>query len=250
MHSDEITILDVAVFLAERWLILVLVPTFAAIGVFLLAPEPPATYVATATMILPSNSTAENADSLPRWSRGFSLALSQAQEDVSTTAMGDRVVLRAERSSEDDAEAAVLSSYSALSEPVIETLSDELARLENLLLAMSAGISLPIEDTDSIATIAAKAQVQSALFPLDEQAWLIRGMIADLQIAPAVTTSRLSVFGSEFYAAVAAICAFFLTLAVALLRTAMKTATSDPDSSEKLARISAAFRLRRHPARR
>lgn len=236
--QDEISLLDILVFFAERWMLFVIVPVVLAVAVFGIASVMPSAYSATSTITLPQSVT------LPAAIRsGFS-----ADPDVTVAFSNTDVTITARASSSADAVARATATRDAVLGALSEGIEEDVARaqavIDRLLPYIDRLDSAQADDPAyAISLLAVQDRVDDAQSELDA-AMLQRDGVA---ITPEVTVRRDGA-NPALLAVLAWLGTGFVLLIATMAITGWRTAASDPENGAKIARIRRAFGGRKHAA--
>lgn len=227
-HADEISLLDIAVFLAENWLALLVIPLFAAFATYMWAVLQEPTYTAAATLSLPAAGLAENGAVLTRIPNEFYRAAYAERDDVDINLRSNEVSIAAASSSPDDAAGLVTRAYNDLSKPLIDAMQAEIERASRVIDQVTPAMDQLRQELESDPdTAIALLNIQAAIEPHQTRVADATSLVEALHAPPAIVTSRVGQRHPAFYAILAGGSAGLTVLAALLalqgFRAAMKT---------------------------
>lgn len=244
-HSDELDLLDIAVFVAQHWVFIFLVPAVLAVAAFFVAGQTQRTYTATTTIALPASSGLEATDPIPMIVSNVGYAANRLSDDrVSVTVQGGNITVS---SSGDDPQVATDRLRNAIHEIAragqveIDEQQIYVSRSQSNLERLDAAIgSADAEDITPAAlatTETMRARVATGVRQIElAQSWLagitsIEAEVRDTSRSPRLTGLLTLVLSGVVTASACAIRAWW------------RRARISPITREKINRIRAAFWL-------
>ena len=268
-QSDEISLLDLAVVIAESWILLVVGPLVVAAGVFAFSVVQPAPLRSEALLAIPPSEASQFSDRQFVSDATDDTVAADIVEGLSITAGGNdtqsRISLTLAES--DNPQARLQSLISAFQEqhytPIIEVEAEqrqeERDRIEARLAAVDASttrINAIIDRIESQSPLdgSAIADLFSTLSQLEEEASLYAenleqinaqasGDEASNTLVVSEPTPNIQVSGRSplLIAVLAGLGAGFVLLVFVFIRNGLRTGNSDPVTRDKLNRIRKAF---------
>lgn len=226
----ELSPLDVLVFLAERWMLLLLGPLAAgAIG-----------YVATAQLPAEYSATLELAAEVPSLSTLYQDDL-PSLESATAARRGSKIVITATGPSQEEAEGNVVAASDELIAPMAEALNEHLGRLLQTRARLSAPLA-PLSVRDDAQAVLATAELLLVLAPIDEEILQIEEALYSLGTTQEVSL-RSEGFPRHFVVVLLAIATFIVLLLASAFQQYAREATMNETTRRKLAQIRRALLL-------
>lgn len=245
-NEDEITLLDLLVFLAEHWIAILLMPLILAVAAYFASGLIERDYTATAVIDMPATDNRESTSPLSVMADHITQRANRSESDerLTAAAQGNEITLSATASTEDGAKAIIRNAITGISEVATQSIEESeqrisrvgeyVERLENVLSSdESEGIT-----TQALAT----AATLRAQHDLDmQEVGIAKDWVASAQAAEI----NVNVNGQHqsFYAALALLAAGFVALSACVLRARWLGAKQNPSTREKINRIRSAFGL-------
>lgn len=240
--QDEISLLDIAVFAAENWLLLIFLPLAVAVGTFAWASNTAPTYTATIELGLPD--PGDDARS-PYVTPAFYEATIAERDGVEIEVTASGAAIATQASSQDAAIERAQSAYADIAAPVIAAAQGERDTAMAVIATASNAIELIQSEVDEDPAAALTLlEMQSALVPFQERLSEATAVIEALQTPPAAEAARAG-RSAVLYAALAALATGLVLLVLLALRQGMRAAAATSEGREKLRRIADALLLRR-----
>ena len=238
--AEEISLLDILVFFAEHWLLLILVPALVAAGAYIWAHTLPPTYRATVSITVPELD-APDAPTID--TRSFYRAVMTSRKGVETEISSTGATITAESG---DAERASDLALAARSDAVdaligefehhVATAQSAIAELDPVLNHIRGNIG------NDPAQALALVQILDALGPFQSRLSQAAQGIEMLQTEPTVEVSRQGP-RPILIGLLAGACAGALLLIFIATKKGLANAAGSEDGREKLQRIRSAFFL-------
>ncbi|WP_196258700.1 hypothetical protein [Pelagibacterium limicola] len=240
--DDEISLLDVAVFLAEHWLLLVIGPVVAALIAYAMAATTEQTYTSSIDIEMPYALAREGqiADPQAIYREAF-----VPRDAVSMTDIKDGVRITATGATAGEVSGRVLEARRQFVAPAIEALSEtrvSAQRAIDILAPLVEPVSSSIDGEPEAALV--YVQLRDALVSARRHLLDVDRAIAALatEQPPSVRREGRT---SALDAALAGIGAFIILLAAVAIRRGIAVAARDERNSERFDRIRAALLFRR-----
>lgn len=239
--ASNVSLLDALVFLAENWIVLLVVPLLVGAGVFWWTMRVPPTFVATTSIYLPAldRESEDWALEIP----GFQQALFHPRPGVSVEIAEDDAIITALGSSMTDATERATEAQASAIGAVVRQYEQRLVPLDAAIARIAPIVARIDETPDDLSTAISRAQLLGALNDAQIRQMEIHETIERLTAQPIVSIARVE--NSPYAKATAAwVTAFFsMLLVLACLSSIRRIAATEPGRS-KIARIRNAFLLR------
>lgn len=238
--TDEISLLDIAVFLAENWLALLILPLIVAGGAYAWASMTPTTYIASATLQIPAGPDGEPLDI--DW-RGLYNLVAEPRAGVESEFADSGISIVARADTAGAAENAAQQAYDEIVAPLVEqtqemTTQDEaiIGRANQLLERTEQGDD-DITAASAIIALEMSGRAQDRL-SIYAQALQTLQQPADIHVSRSGARPALMAVGSW-------VAAGLVLLIILALRNGLRNAAKTVEGREKVQRIRTAFFLYR-----
>lgn len=235
MTQEEISLLDMLVFLAENWLILIFGPLIVGAAVYFATNQSPATYLASLEIELPS--------AQDRARPSLVNEVQSSREGVTASMQDDTVFISVSGATPRQAEAGAIEAYNDIAAVITSALADRLSRLEQTRALLIRPVD-ELSASDDPQAILATADLLVAIAPIDEEIFHIENDMRSLD-SPARVSVRRTGQSPALQAIIAAMGSGLILLILLATRKAMLSATATDEGREKIQRIKRAFFIAR-----
>lgn len=243
----QFSLLDLAVFLAENWIAVFLLPLALAAVTFFAIDQRPRDYQASASILLPSVDNLEpTSPTYAAVSRLIFFAERMDTEELLVTIGRGRLDIEATERSSLQAEASIRGALNRLLDVVDQTLTAHLERIEVIeghLKRLDAALDDPDAIEVSAEALATSSTIRSQIDADTRDLETLQAFAMTLQYAQ-ISSGPLGRSPLE-YAILMLFASSLASLAICSLWAGWSSAKKDPAAREKIARIRNAFLLRK-----
>lgn len=250
-RDDEISVLDMAVFLAEHWIFIFLIPAALAVVAFFLAGQLDRGHTASATINLPGAAVRKEAHVIPTMVAEMIYFAEQVEsEAINVITSPNSITISATAQTSASASAMVRSAIGEISAVATQSIDDHAERVA-AIAAYVERLTDIIERTgngevsaDAVAT-AAELRNQASLDARDIE--IARGVLTKIE----ETSVSQSPAGRSpmFYALLVLLFAGMFATAICSVVAMVRSARNNEGSRAKFDRILAAFGVKPKPSR-
>lgn len=241
--DDVVSLLDIAVFLAENWITLLFGPLLIAVATYLWFSAKPTVYTAAAVVDVATLDLGK--DSAEAYLSSFYRGAAKPRLGVEVRKIGPNAEITATSGSQEDATNLVRKTYAELTAALHEVISQRLDSVNTIIAQIEPlEIVLRSHPDENVASLVALARMQEQMYPYRLEAINLERALNALADGPEIDLSenRRSAIAP---AALSAFSTGLVLLAALGAKAMLLAASSTEDGARKIARIKSALFLRR-----
>jgi type IV secretory pathway TrbD component len=240
-QTEEFSVLDVGVFLAENWIALVFGPMIIGIAAYVWAASAPQVFTATVSLEVPIN--LDNGEPMVDPGPLYRVAFAE-REDLQTEVVRRGVTFVGRGNSAAGASDLVRTAYAEAATVLIEQLNARIDDARSTMASLAPIIQL-IEANLAMDPLSGRELIElsTTISMYEQRIEDASGAIAVLEAEPRSATKRLGM-QALYLAVIAWLGAGFALLILLLIRQVFKIAASTDEGRQKLNRVWKAFHIK------